>query len=306
MQDHETSRSDRLLPVGTQDLQLERAEIEGAAGIRPGCDRVPPNCRVGGYREHDQQRRFQNPAPGQWQNCRSGTPMDFRCELGRSRSAPESRVCGSMVRNQGRQNFGDFKHRTVVEGCYAGADAEELLAIQHRRNRKGYLPEGRQHYSKPILRDPIGIRALLHHRPGVALDYHRETHNKRFADATRTRLADEKISQLHEVRNFWGEAYTMKGIRQLHAFEMLAQLVIVTAYENKLGLQPRGFDSSSDSCHLAGAVAAKHHNARRQFGVEPQPDSLGVAAELHRGIEPRQHNLSWVTNLARGTIPQTY
>ena len=88
-----------------------------------------------------------------------------------------------MLQNQALEDFWNLEDCAVVVCPYAGAKAQKLLAIEHGRNRSRDVPERRQHYPEPILRDPIGVETLLHHRPRVALDYHRETHHQGFTNA---------------------------------------------------------------------------------------------------------------------------
>src|SRR5208337_1077113 len=127
-----------------------------------------------------------------------------------------------------------------------------------------------------------------------------------FADAARTRLADEKIRQLHVVGNFLREADTAERIGQLHTLDTLAQLVIVTAYEDVLSLQPGNFDSPGDSCHLARSITAEHHDAGRQFWVKPYPDALGFTAKLHRTIELGTHDHSRGAKYTLGGMTHSY
>src|ERR1700730_18761934 len=77
----------------------------------------------------------------------------------------------------------------------------------------------------------------------------------------------------------------MERIAQLHAFDTLAQLVIVTAYEDELCIKLGGFDPFRDSCHLARSVTAEHHDAGGQIGFQSQPDSLCFTVHLDRSIE---------------------
>jgi len=70
------------------------------------------------------------------------------------------------------------------------------------RNRAGRRDDDAQSF----IADPLGVVALLGHRPGVQESQHRQPEVNGFAQAARTGLADEKIAQPHRLADLRGEA----------------------------------------------------------------------------------------------------
>src|SRR5277367_3378002 len=91
------------------------------------------------------------------QNRSSNAVVNLRRKLRCARNAAEAQLQCSVMGNQGVENFGYLKHRAVFNSFHAGTQANELLAIQHRRHRACDLAERRQYDSELILRDPVGV-----------------------------------------------------------------------------------------------------------------------------------------------------
>src|SRR5579872_6590803 len=120
-----------------------------------------------------------------------------------------------------------------------------------------------------MVRDPIGIEALLHHRPRIALDDNRQAHHQRLANAARPGLADEVIGDAHEARNLAREAFDMMRERQLQRGELLAQTLIVPAHKDELRLQTGGGNAARDGDHFARAAPAPSRDRYRSDDRTP-------------------------------------
>src|SRR5271168_4789172 len=94
-----------------------------------------------------------------------------------------------------------------------------------------------KHHPDAIADNPVGVEALLHHRPRITLDDDRQSHHERLADTARPGFADKVIGKIHEVRNLAREALYVMRERKLERQQLLAQMLIVPANKNELSLE---------------------------------------------------------------------
>ena len=132
-------------------------------------------------------------------------------------------------------------------------------------------------------RDPIGIVALLNHRPGVALNDHRQSHQQRLAEAAGPRLADKIVGQAHEVVDLARESLDVMREWQPHRRQSLFQRLVMTADKDELRVEPRGGDPPGHPHHPPRAEAPEHHQPGRQVGPQTQPAPRVLAREISNG-----------------------
>jgi hypothetical protein len=158
--------------------------------------------------------------------------------------------------------------------------------------------EGVEHDPGAVLLHPIRVVALLRHGPGVSHHDHGQALLDRFADAAGTRLADEKIAQLHEITDLRGKPDDGSGRARVHRTEFIGQRGIVAADQNELRIvEPLG-----DASHHLRAVTSEHDDARRSIRVELQLAPLGAPIDVQGPIEIRANDHSRSCMDARGAI----
>jgi hypothetical protein len=142
-----------------------------------------------------------------------------------------TRACIAETQNT-VENGRDFENRSILNASNAGAILIHVAGYRHYAAADSF--EGVQNDSGLVFPQPLGVVALLRHGPRVAHDNHGESLLNGFADTAGTRLADEKVAELHEIANVRGKPDHDSRRRRAHRPQFIRQRGIVAANHNEL------------------------------------------------------------------------
>jgi hypothetical protein len=135
--------------------------------------------------------------------------------------------------------------------------APVTIRLQQLGHRFANSVETIDHQPHLLLPNPLGVITLMHHGAPIAFDNDGQIHGQRFADAPRTRLADEEIRQAHEVGNFPREAFHMHGNVRVHRAEGIERGLVPPAQHDELYARARPVQSANDANCVGGPDASK-------------------------------------------------
>src|ERR1700735_2317820 len=241
---------------------------DSSTNPRPVSHAAMPPCSQRYYRTPSTFRRRRRPDTcnsgeiGFWDRCRHWAAR--KCWM---KSTPIR--TGVAEAQDSAQDVGYFEYRSVLNGRHAGTK------IAKATGNFGYsltnVFEGVQHDSGVLFPHPVGVVTLLRHGPRVSHHDDRQPLLHGFADAARTRFADEEIAELHEVADLSGKYDHRAGSPRPHRAQIIGQRGVVAADQNQLNV----VQALCDTEHDIRTVPAEHHHARRSIRIELQLGSLG-------------------------------
>src|SRR6266566_4212777 len=109
------------------------------------------------------------------------------------------------------QKVGDFQQRTVGVSHSVSPQLVERSRIEQLFHSARDIAKTLQNDSHPIFSDPLRVVALLRQCAAVALDDYRQVKLQSFADAARSRLANEEIGNSHVIVDLLREPFGKDG-----------------------------------------------------------------------------------------------
>src|SRR6266568_1910021 len=133
----------------------------------------------------------------------------IRDNHGRSRIARTGRRTRSIKKRC--QNLGDFEDGAIVLRRNAPPELRQPRRLQHLFHAADHVPKTLQHDANVFLFHPLRVVALLRQRPGIAFDQHGKPPDHGLRDASRSGLANQKISRAHQAMHFFRKPDNVYG-----------------------------------------------------------------------------------------------
>src|ERR1700728_294549 len=201
------------------------------------------------------------------------------------------------------QEIGDLEDGAIVQRRGIGAVTGQIRRLDQLGCGLVDFGEAGKNHADLFFHDPCGVVALLRQRPRIALHDHRQLLGQRLADATGSRLADEKIRELHVFVHARRTSLDERRRARFSGVQSVCELVILAAYENELYIEVRAIQSLGDFEHHVRTVAAEKHEAGGEIGPQPEANAAGGAILDGRIVKPRMQNHSGCAQDAVFGIP---